>query len=133
MDTKVSSFLTNIIRHLEYILAISVIIAVVIAFINGVTALSDMNWQDTDTFYEMIRYVLALVIGLEFVRMLITHKLNVVLELLAFVIARKLLLPNLSALDIVLSVIAFVILMTARHFMFKDDVVIEQEEPVTPF
>jgi len=44
--------------------------------------------------------VLLLVIGLELVRMLVTHSLSAVLELLAFVIARKMLKPDLSGFTV---------------------------------
>lgn len=128
MDKYADRFFNGIVRHLEYALAVVVILAVIITFLSSVHEFTQMNWSNTDTFYDIIRRSLALVIGLEFVRMLITHKLNVVLELLAFVVARKLLLPNLTALDIVLSIIAFVILMMARHFMFRDDILMEKEE-----
>lgn len=39
--------------------------------------------------------------------MLITHNMDAVLELLAFVIARKMLRPELSSMDIALSVLSF--------------------------
>jgi hypothetical protein len=41
------------------------------------------------------------------------------LELVAFVIARKLLKPDLTALDILLSVSAFVGLLAARRFLLR--------------
>jgi hypothetical protein len=62
---------------------------------------------------------LIVVIGVELIRTLVTHDLGAVLELLAFVIARKLLKPDLSALDIFLSVSAFVVLLVARRFFLR--------------
>ncbi|HNT30220.1 MAG TPA: hypothetical protein PKL83_04690 [bacterium] len=50
--------------------------------------------------------------------MLIVHDLVAVLELLAFVIARKLLKPDVGALDILISVTAFVMLLAARKYLF---------------
>jgi hypothetical protein len=67
-----------------------------------------MDWRLTETFYELIYRVLLLVIGVELVRTLVTHDLRAVLELLAFVVARKMLKPDLGVLDILLSVLAFV-------------------------
>ena len=67
----------------------------------------------------MIYRVLILVIGVELIRTLVTHDLGAVLELLAFVIARKLLKPDLSALDILLSVSAFVVLLVARRYFLR--------------
>ena len=63
-----------------------------------------MDWRSTETFYELTYRVLLLVIAVELVRTLITHDLTAILELLAFVIARKMLKPDLEAIDIVVSV-----------------------------
>ena len=57
--------------------------------------------------------------AVELIRTLVTHDLGAVLELLAFVIARKLLKPDLTALDILLSVSAFVVLLFARRFFLR--------------
>ncbi|MFZ6027575.1 MAG: hypothetical protein ACOYYS_07640 [Chloroflexota bacterium] len=76
-----------------------------------------MDWTSTEAFYEMIYRVLLLVIGVELVRMLVVHDLLAVLDLLAFVIARKMLKPELGSVDILLVVIAFVTLMWARRYI----------------
>jgi len=128
MAKYADQFFNRLIRNLEYALAAVVIVAIIITFLSSVHKITLADWSNTDTFYDIMRRSLALILGLEFVRMLISHKLNVVLELLAFVVARKLLLPGITALDIVLSIIAFVILMMARHFMFQDDILVEKEE-----
>lgn len=120
-DKDINCFFHKVLRSFEYILAGAVIIALVFTFIFSVVELYKMNWLLTETFYEMIHRAMAIVIALEFIRMLITHKLNIVLELLAFVIARKMLLPGLTALDILLSIIAFVFLITARFYIFGID------------
>ena len=67
-----------------------------------VLILGGMAWSRTETFYELIYRVLLLVIGVELIRTLVTHDLSAVLELLAFVVARKMLKPELSTLGIVL-------------------------------
>jgi hypothetical protein len=75
-----------------------------------------MNWRLTATFDELISRVLLVVIGLELVRMLVVHNLRAILELLAFAIARKMLKPDITALDIALSITAFVALVAAAHY-----------------
>lgn len=120
-NKDISCYFSKIIRYFEYLLSFFVIVFVFISFVFGFFEIYKMDWGSTETFYEMIHRAMAVVIALEFVRMLITHKLNIVLELLAFVIARKMLLPGLTALDILLSIIAFVILITARFYIFGID------------
>ena len=73
-------------------------------------ALAGMDWRHR---------VLILVIGVELIRTLVTHDLGAVLELVAFVIAGKLLKTDLTALDILLSVSAFVGLLAARRFLLR--------------
>lgn len=101
----------------ERILAISIFAGMGIFFYHSFVALSIIDWNHTDTLYELINRILLLVICLELIRTLLTHELEAVLELLAFVVARKTLKPDLSVTDILLSVIAFVILMIARKYL----------------
>jgi hypothetical protein len=104
---------------LERGLALGILVGVIAFALSNAIALSGMDWRDTATLYEMIYRVLLLVIGVELIRTLVTHDLGAVLELLAFVIARKLLKPDLTALDILLSVSAFVLLLIARRFFLR--------------
>lgn len=100
-------------------LAFAILVGVAAFAFGSAIALSGMDWSTTATLYEMIYRVLILVIGVELIRTLVTHDLGAVLELLAFVIARKLLKPDLTAMDILLSVTAFVILLIARRFFLR--------------
>jgi hypothetical protein len=104
---------------MEKLLALAILVSVVVAGIKGGSYLAGLNWAGKDTFYELIYRTLLLVIGLELVRMLITHSLAAVLELLAFVIARKMLKPDLTSVDIIFSVLAFVILLLGRKYLMS--------------
>ena len=110
---------TTVTRWLERALAVAILLAVVVFAVGSAGVLAGMDWRQTETFYQMIYRVLILVIGVELVRTLVTHDLGAVLELVAFVIARKLLKPDLTALDILLSVTAFVALLAARHYVLR--------------
>lgn len=101
---------------LEKFVAVSVIFGVIAYSMHSGFILFAMDWGKTDTYYELINRVLAITIGLELVRMLVSHSISAVLELLAFVIARKMLKPDLGSLDVAAGVLAFVALMAARHF-----------------
>lgn len=104
------------ITFLEKIVAGVVVAGVLTYAFHSVSVLTAMDWSQTETFFELIYRVLAVIIGLELVRMLVSHSISAVLELLAFVIARKMLKPDLASLDVTLGVLAFVGLMAARHF-----------------
>ncbi len=107
------------VRGMEKFLAVAVLACVILAAVYGGIFLAGLDWTAKETFYELIYRMLLLVIGLELVRMLITHSLAAVLELLAFVIARKMLKPDLTAVDIILSVLAFVALLAGRKYLMS--------------
>lgn len=101
---------------LEKLVAMVVIVGVIGYAAHSVVVLLSLDWSLTETYYELINRVLAIIIGLELVRMLVSHSIAAVLELLAFVIARKMLKPELESIDIMAGVLAFVALMAARHY-----------------
>lgn len=113
---------------LEKFVALAVVIGVLVYAGQSVMVLLAMDWAITETYYELINRVLAVIIGLELVRMLVSHSIAAVLELLAFVIARKMLKPDLESLDIMAGVLAFVALMAARHFFTESGFLDERGE-----
>jgi len=111
---------TRLSLFLEKLVAAATVIAVLFYGFQSVKALSGMDWTSTETFYEFINRALIVVIGLELVRTLVNRNIGAVFELLAFVIARKMLKPDLSSLDIALGAGSFVALMAARHYLMED-------------
>lgn len=99
-----------------------VLLAGVVAFgLASAIVLAGMDWRGVETFYDLVYRVLMLVIGVELARTLLTHDLEAILELLAFVVARKILKPDVTALDILLCVTAFVGLLAARRYVLGLD------------
>lgn len=119
MHDNVSKRYLLLVQILEKFLAILVFIGVLYMAFSNLPVLLSMDWSKTETFYEFIYRILLAVIGLELIRMLIIHEIIAVLELLAFVIARKMLNPDLTALDIALSVFAFVALVLVHQTITK--------------
>lgn len=114
---KIAPQLVFLVRAIEFILALFVLAGVVASAGSSVQILLAKDWSSTAAFYELIYLVLLLVIGVELVKMLVVRDLLAVLELLAFVVARKMLKPELGSLDILLVVMAFVALMWARRHL----------------
>lgn len=117
MEDKFSKYSRKLASWTERTLAVFIFFSICIFFYYSTHALMAMDWSESRTFYEMIDRVLLLVIGIELMRTLITHDLYMILELLAIVIARKLLKPDLANLDIALSVSAFAGLLAAKKFL----------------
>ena len=117
MNERVMWFAKVLATALERLLAFAILLGVIAFAFGSVSALIVMDWQSTETFYELIYRTLLLVIGVELIRTLLTHDLFAILELFAFVVARKMLKPELPTLDILLGVAAFVVFLAARRFL----------------
>ncbi len=131
MHKSLTRVWTRLSLSLEKLVAAATVIAVLVYGSQSVKVLTTMDWSSTETFYEFINRALIVVIGLELVRMLVNHSIGAVLELLAFVIARKMLKPDLESLDIALSAGSFVALMAARHYLMEDQFFKNREETST--
>jgi hypothetical protein len=126
--------LTSLAKHFgtwfERLLALGIVASIIAYGIASATEMVRMDWHDTATFYELIYRVLLMVIGIELVRTLLTHSLEAILELLAFVVARKTFKADVDAFDILLCVLSFVALLAARHyFLRRGQAILFRSEP----
>jgi hypothetical protein len=119
MNERVIEYAKALATVLERVLAVGILLGVIAFAFKSVFALIDMDWRSTETFYELVYRILLLVIGVELIRTLVTHDLTAVLELLAFVVARKMLKPELTTVDILLGVGAFVALLASIPFFYR--------------
>ncbi|MBU1109943.1 MAG: hypothetical protein KKB51_24895 [Candidatus Riflebacteria bacterium] len=118
---QVSELLRRVTLWSERILAISILMGMAVFFYSSVSSMGGENWANVDTLYELINRILLLVICLELIRTLLTHDLEAVLELLAFVVARKTMKPDLTVVDILLCSLSFVILLAARKYLARQE------------
>lgn len=128
LHQRLDSLWKKSITLMEKLVAFAVVLAVIFYAVSSIATVAVMDWSLTETYYEVINRVLAIIIGLELVRMLISHSIASVLELLAFVIARKMLKPDLGSVDIMAGVLAFVALMAARHFFTESRFLEDDQE-----
>ncbi len=123
---SVSELLHRITLWTERILAISLLVGMAVFFVSSVARMGGIDWANVDTLYELINRILLLVICLELIRTLLTHKPEAVLELLAFVVARKTMRPDLTVTDILFCSLSFILLLAGRKYLNVD----EPEAPV---
>jgi hypothetical protein len=116
-EVNTKNFIPNITKLLEGVLAVMVIVGVVVYIYVSINYFANADWSNTETLYLLIKDVLAVVIGIELVRMLVTHNFISILELLAFVVARKMLDPDITTFDAFLGVTSFVILIGAYFYL----------------
>jgi hypothetical protein len=103
----------------ELTLSVFVFLGVVLLAWHSVSVLAGLDWGLTATFDELIGRVLVILIGLEVIRLLLSHDLRAVLELLAFVIARKMLRADVTSVEIALGVFSFVALLGANRYFLE--------------
>lgn len=117
MQEYVTAWAKTLTATFERLLALAILVGCLLFAFNSVLELTGMDWRHMETFYEVINRVLLLVIAAELIRTLLTHDLDAVLELLAFVVARKMLQPDLQTMDIFLGSAAFAGLLATRRFL----------------
>lgn len=132
---ELSNGLNRLAEILEVVLAIVIAVAVVGGIIGGVTQMvsvasaGEFSNITYDSFKEFLEYMLILVVGVEFILMLLTHSITRVVELVVFVIARKMLIYGSNMVDMLLASIAIAVIMaTIKYLPLKEKV--EEEELV---
>ena len=116
MDERVIKWTRDLATAVERILALAVLAGSIYFAFHSTFALMELDWRSSDAYYELIYRILLIVIGVELIRTLVTHDLMAILELIAFVIARKMLKPDLTSLDILVAAVAFAVVLAARRF-----------------
>ncbi len=123
--------LTDIALVLEIILTVLLAIGIAIGLIDIVKYFVSIFMADAVTSYSVFKQFLAhtllIVVGVELMLMLISHSINSMLELILFVIARKMLIYGDTMMDLVLGTIAIAILFItikyvplAKSFVSRD-------------
>ncbi len=94
--------------------------------------LMEADWRSAEAYYQLIYRILLIFIGVELIRTLVTHDLMAIRELIAFVVARKMLKPELASLDILVGAAAFGSLLAARRFFFPANTPLRKAQDLAP-
>lgn len=80
--------------------------------------------ESYELFEKFLGYALVLIVGVELMLMIINHSTKAILELILFVIARKMLIYSHTMLDLVLGTLAIAIVFATLRFLIqKEDIV----------
>ncbi len=113
--------LRSAISLIEIIISIVIIIGVLAGMFSSLVQLPAMFNLTADRFYDefssFLGNVLLIVVGIELVRMLVTHTTRATLELVIYVIARKLLIYTETMMDMLLGTIALAIIFITMRFI----------------
>jgi hypothetical protein len=97
----------SVLKMVEIFLAGVVFCAVVYFSWNVLYDFLLKDWSNMSVMYEFISFILLLLLGLEVTRLILVHSITVVMELMLLIIARKMLYPEITALDILYCTAAF--------------------------
>lgn len=119
---KFEKILEKVAHVTEMVVAIVLVIFVVIGLVKTVEYVEPMISSDISDFYEIFQaflgHALTLVVGLEFVLMILNTSSAALVELVLFVIARKMLIYSHSMFDLVLGTVALLIVfIIIRYFL----------------
>ncbi len=110
--------IANIVRGEDVLLHVAEIVLTILVFCGvvyfSVVALGDFlerDWSSVTTMYDFITTVLLVLLGLEVARLILVHSIVVVMELMLLIIARKMLYPDILALEMIYCAIAFAVVV----------------------
>ncbi len=119
LGDRISSINQELVRWCERIIALALLFAVICFFLATVRMALGLDWSAMATLHEIGQRVLLITIGLELVRTLISHELASLVNLLSFVIARRMLEPQTAFWEVPLGVAAFAALMATRRYLMN--------------
>lgn len=120
MQGKVRRLLIHIVGYVELVLAFVLLVAILLAAVGlvmqmGVFHGDPFNFEDFGTF---LNSVFALVIGIEFIRMLVRHTPGAVIEVLLFAIARQLIVEHAGHWEMLIGIVCIAGVFAVRKFLF---------------
>ncbi|MBO5564284.1 MAG: transporter [Lachnospiraceae bacterium] len=121
----------------EILLALIVVVALAVCLIPILKEIPQLLISGADEgFRHFLRQLLDLVIGIEFVKMLIKHTPSSVLEVMAFAIARHMVVTETSALEDLVAVLSIGAIFLIRRYSYirsfessKDELAMQWLEP----
>lgn len=110
---------------IEMVIAVLLAIGIIIGLIDLVkyfgTILVAAPAESYDLFQSFLGYALILVVGVELILMILYHSTKAILELVLFVIARKMLIYAETMTDLVLGTLAIAIVFATLRFLVQKD------------
>ncbi|MBR5632960.1 MAG: hypothetical protein IKW68_03190 [Clostridia bacterium] len=105
----------------ELFISVIVGIGILIFAIRLVIGLFDVSTftDEGETLFKILDKAIILAIGAEFIKMLCKHTPETVIEVLAFALARQLIVGHATPLENLITVIAIAILFAVRRFLLK--------------
>lgn len=119
IERVLNRYAGNLIHLFLSLLALLILVAAIIAAYETVVREFPKLWQPTDEYkalQHIIENILLVAIAAELGLLLLFHRTSAAVEVIIFVIARKIVSPDITAIELLLSVGALVGLLIARFY-----------------
>lgn len=119
MKSTIVKFLLKTAWILELVIALFILMVTVVQMV--LTAKHSLNYLNLGQFSlnDFFISTMNIVVGLEFVKMLILHTPRAVTDVLLFAIARQLVVSHSSSMDTLLGVAAVVLIFLIKKFLLS--------------
>lgn len=117
-------------KHLGNAVHLFLSLLAILLLIAGLIALVEIVWRDFpqlwrnnseyDALYQIIQNLLLVAIACELALLFLFHRTSAAIEVLIFIIARKMVTPSLSGLEILAGVAALAGLIVVRYYYITD-------------
>ena len=103
---------------IETFFAIVIAIVIVLLAVKLITIIFQPGFfVDEESFSNFLKNALGLVVGVEFVKMLVRHTMDNVVEVLIFAISRHLIVYHLEIWEMLIGVLCIAVLFAIRKFL----------------
>ena len=115
-----NEWMVKIVKYMEIAIAVISMIAIgvstVICVCHALGAFVEGSFQ----LNEFMENIMTLVVGIEFVRMLILHTPQSVIEVLLYAVARQIVITHDSSLDNLIGVTAIAVIFMIQKYLLND-------------
>ena len=104
--------------YVELFLSAVLVFVIVVLIIKLIGQCFFDIWHDKIKLEYYMEYIMSLAIGVEFVKMLCTHKPGTIIEVLLFATARQMIVEHLNVYETLVGIGAIAALFAIRKFLF---------------
>ena len=111
----------------ELLISVIVGIAILVFAVRLVADLVNvtLDFSQTDALLKILDDAITLAIGAELIKMLCKHTPETIIEVLAFALARQLIVGHVSSWENLITVVAIAVLFSVRRFLLKPHDMVE--------
>ncbi len=126
IETFLDKYVGNGIHLFLSFLAIVIVIAAVIAAVDILIRDFPQLWRrsgnEYDVLHHVIQSILLVAIAGELGLLLLFHRAGAAIEVIIFVVARKMVTPDISGIELLLGTASLVALVATRHYFIREKI-----------